>query len=133
MKRLSTRELDVLSSLWNSDKPMTMTDISNSQHDLTQSTVNGVLRKLLSLDLIEVSGTARVGNTFGRTYVPKPSSKDVIMEYLSDSYKKFDKVIPKPNFFVALLESNDDIEESRNEIANLEMMLEEFKRNNGLE
>jgi predicted transcriptional regulator len=125
---LTTRELDVLSSLWNSEKPMTMTDIVKSQHDLTQGTVNAVLKKLMSLELIEITGSVRSGKTMSRTYVPKAASKDFVMQYLSDSYSKFDKVISKSDFLVALLKNNGNAEQSKDEVKHLKKMLDEFER-----
>ena len=71
---LNTRELDILNILWNSGVPMTSSDIVNAGRGLSQSTVQAVLRKLLSASLVKVCGITHRGNVLSRRYEPEASS-----------------------------------------------------------
>ena len=50
--KLNFKELEVLKILHESDRALTSTEIVNSDIDLTQSTVQAVLRKLLANELL---------------------------------------------------------------------------------
>ena len=48
---LSEREMNVMQVLWKYEKPMTVTEIVESEKELTTPTVHTVLRKLLQFRL----------------------------------------------------------------------------------
>ena len=50
---INPRELEILNILWNSEEPMTSSQIVNVGDMLSQSTVQTVLRKLLKAKLVE--------------------------------------------------------------------------------
>lgn len=91
---LNQREIDVLNILWLAREPMTCSDIVAEKRDLTQNTAIAVIRKLLSAGLINIHGTTYCGRVLGRTYVPAPESKQVILQDFVDRYASIKGVIP---------------------------------------
>lgn len=91
---LSEREIDMLNILWQMKKPMTCSDIVAEKRELTQNTGTAVIRRLLAEGLIEIHGTTYCGRVLGRTYVPTPKSREVILQEFVELYKRFKDVIP---------------------------------------
>lgn len=78
---MNKRDLEVLNILFKSESEMTSTDVCNAQHDLTQSTVIAVLRKLLGDGLVQVAGVTHSGKVLSRTYLPTSEAKKAVLEY----------------------------------------------------
>ena len=128
MAQMNPRELDVLNILWQSEEPMMATDIVNARVGLTQSTVTAVLRKLLNENLVEVVGITHSGRVLSRTYRPTEISRDVILQYFTDSYNSFSNVIPESEICVAILTQNKAPEKAKAEIKKLKSMLSDFEK-----
>ena len=128
MTQLNSRELDVLNILWKTDEPMTSTDIVNEQHELTQSTVIAVLRKLLKDNLVEVSGVTHSGRVLSRTYRPTEESKDVILQHFADQYAHFKNVVPKSKLFAVILAIEQEPEQMKKEITKIKEMLVKYEK-----
>lgn len=128
MPRLNPRELDVLNILWKSDEPMTSTDIVNQQRGLTQSTVIAVLRKLLSDELVEVTGVTYSGKVLSRTYRATEKSRKVIMDNFADDYASFKNVVTKSEMCAAILGVEQNPEQLRAEVLKLKEILNEFEK-----
>ena len=58
---LSEREMNVMQVLWKYEKPMTVTEIVESEKELTTPTVHTVLRKLLDKGYVQVIDTVQTG------------------------------------------------------------------------
>ena len=85
---MNQRELEVLNIICAAKEPVTATDIVNCKRDLTQSTVIAVLRRLLAMGAVEVSGVTHSGKVLSRTYVPGPKAKEVIREYYTEEFAR---------------------------------------------
>ncbi len=75
--KLNPRELEVLKILHESERALTSTEIVNSGAELTQSTVQAVLRKLLANELVEVQGVTHSGNVFKLNDDESKKEKDI--------------------------------------------------------
>ena len=128
MPRLNPRELDVLNILWKSDEPMTSTDIVNQQRGLTQSTVIAVLRKLLSDELVEVTGVTYSGKVLSRTYRATEKSRKVIMDNFADDYASFKNVVTKSEMCAAILGVEQNPEQLRVEVLKLKEILNDVEK-----
>ena len=91
--KLNPRELEVLKILHESERALTSTEIVNSGAELTQSTVQAVLRKLLANELVEVQGVTHSGNVLSRTFGATEKSKEVLTEKFLQDYKSFRSMI----------------------------------------
>lgn len=127
---INPRELEILNILWNSEEPMTSSQIVNVGDMLSQSTVQTVLRKLLKAKLVEVTGVTYSGNVLSRTYKPSDASRDVILKKFVDDYNGFRNIISKETLVAAMLDTDCSAKERANEIANLKNMLKEYEKNN---
>ena len=75
---LSEREMNVMQVLWKYEKPMTVTEIVESEKELTTPTVYTVLRKLLDKGYVQVIDTVQTGKVFARRYKAKKTQDEEI-------------------------------------------------------
>lgn len=127
---INPRELEILNILWNSDEPMTSSQIVNVGDMLSQSTVQTVLRKLLKAKLVEVTGVTYSGNVLSRTYKPSEASRDVLLQKFVDDYNGFRNIISKETLVAAMLDTDSSAKERADEIASLKNMLKEYEKKN---
>lgn len=126
--KLNPRELEVLKILHESDRALTSTEIVNSGSELTQSTVQAVLRKLLAAELVEVQGVTHSGNVLSRTFGPTEKSKQVLTEKFLNDYKSFRTIISKRTAVAGMFEMDDDDSRRAEDIKELEKLLDEIRK-----
>lgn len=127
---INPRELEILNILWNSEEPMTSSQIVNVGDMLSQSTVQTVLRKLLKAKLVEVTGVTYSGNVLSRTYKPSEASREVILQKFVEDYNGFRNIISKETLIAAMLDTDSSDKERAAEIASLKTMLKEYEKKN---
>jgi len=106
--KLNPRELEVLKILHENDRALTSTEIVNAGEELTQSTVQAVLRKMLAAELVEVQGVTHSGNVLSRTFGATPKSREVLTEKFLREIRSFHSIIDKMDILAALMESEED-------------------------
>lgn len=126
--KLNPRELEVLKILNDSDRALTSTEIVNGGAELTQSTVQAVLRKLLAAELVEVQGVTHSGNVLSRTFGPTEKSKEVLTQKFFNDYRAFSSIISKAKALAGMFEMDDDLSNREQEIAEIEALLAELKK-----
>ena len=126
--KLNPRELEVLKILHESERALTSTEIVNSGAELTQSTVQAVLRKLLANGLVEVQGVTHSGNVLSRTFGPTAKSKDVLTEKFLQDYKSFRSIISMQTAVAGMFKLNDDESKKEKDIKDLEKLLADLKK-----
>lgn len=89
---LSLRELNVINILA-AKAPATSTDICNGMHDLTQSTVIAVLRKLLAANLVEVTGVTHSGKVLSRQYALTSAGKQAVINHFLTELESVSNII----------------------------------------
>lgn len=124
---MTQREIDILSTLCESDRAMSLADILNARPDLIKSTVAATLAKLLNEKLIEVDGIAYSGKVLCRTYRPTPASKDKVLISLAEDYNSVRKMISQSDFIASILRLDEDKDKAKEEIAKLRAMLDNFE------
>ena len=84
---LSEREMNVMQVLWKYEKPMTVTEIVESEKELTTPTVHTVLRKWLDKGYVQVIDTVQTGKVFARRYKAKKTQDEEIEEKIEKCMK----------------------------------------------
>lgn len=125
--RLTKRENQILDILWDNTEPMTASEIVSAYPDLTKSTVQAVLRKLLTNKYIEVADIVHSGTVLCRKYRPTFSRSQFISSQLKRSFSINPAAISRMELFSGLLGDLEDSTISLNEIEEMEKMLEEYK------
>lgn len=125
--RLTKRENQILDILWDNTEPMTASEIVSAYPDLTKSTVQAVLRKLLTNKYIEVADIVHSGTVLCRKYRPTFSRSQFIASQLKRSFSINPAAISRMELFSGLLGDLEDSTISLNEIEEMEKMLEEYK------
>jgi len=126
--KLNPRELEVLKILHESERALTSTEIVNSGAELTQSTVQAVLRKLLANELVEVQGVTHSGNVLSRTFGATEKSKEVLTEKFLQDYKSFRSIISIQTAVAGMLEMAPDAAKKEKDIKDLEKLLSDLRK-----
>ena len=73
---LTNREMDILSILWSSEKPLTVAEIVDASNGtLKANTVQAVVKLLLNRNLVEVCDIVYSGTVLCRNYRPTKDSR----------------------------------------------------------
>ncbi|MBM6668979.1 BlaI/MecI/CopY family transcriptional regulator [Lacrimispora saccharolytica] len=131
--KLTKRDVEILSILWNSNHSMTASEISEASPGLSVNTVQAVLRKLLKNKLIEIENIVYSGTVLARSYIPLITAQDYALAKLAMDYQKFEKQISKGAVLVTLLDLENDPQKNSEEAQELEKILEEYKKRKNIE
>lgn len=126
--KLTKRDIEILSILWNSNRSMTASEISEASPELSVNTVQAVLRKLLKNKLIKIENIVYSGTVLARSYIPIISAKDYALAKLIMDYQKFEEQISKGAVLVSLLDLENDPQKNSEETKELERILAEYKK-----
>lgn len=128
--KLTNRDLDVLDVLWDSEKPMTASEIVAANPTLKKNTVQPTLRKLLKNELIQVADIVYSGTVLSRSYIPSMSRKEFSLYRLSSEYRQLEKDVSKASFFSFLLKTEEDPDRFQEDLRQLEELVESYKDKN---
>ncbi|MBO1308680.1 BlaI/MecI/CopY family transcriptional regulator [Enterococcus sp. 669A] len=117
--KLTKKELEILTILWGSDKPLTARQIIEKNPSLGMSTVQSVLKKLAKNKLIETAEIVYSGTVLTRSYSPIVDEETFIL----DQYDDFSMSKLLAGFLV-----KQPKEELGAEISKIEKLLEEKKK-----
>lgn len=126
--KLTRRDLDVLSVLWDSEKPLTASEIVAANPALNKNTVQPVLRKLLKNELVQVADIVYSGTVLSRSYIPSISRQELSLYRLSSEYRQLEKDVSKASFVSFLLKTEDNQEKFQKDLRELEELLESYKQ-----
>lgn len=126
--KLTNRELEIMRILWESEKPLTATEIFNlmDDKDISIFSVQNAIKSLFLKKVIEVTSYTQVYKTNAREYSPVMSANDYAVMQFSHYFDPSKKT-PLPHLVSSLLK----LENSENEwnvIEELEQTLEARKR-----
>lgn len=127
--KLTSREIDVMNILWNTEKPLIASEISEAKPDLTINTVQAVLRKLLKYQFIEIADIVYSGTVLSRSYRPTITSEEFAVQKMTADYLSFQKSPSKSLLVSALLDTEDDPVQAKKTIDELQSMLNDYKKN----
>jgi len=125
--KLNQRDRDVLRILHSSDQALTVTQIVKSGYGLTQSTVQAVIRKLLSAGLIEVQEIKYSGNVLCRAFCTTEKSKEILNQWLLDIIKEYKRIIGIRAVVQGMIELEEDAGKRTEDILELEKLLGELE------
>ncbi len=110
MKKVTSRELDVLSVLCGSEKNLTASEIVEKNSNLSINTVHTVLREMLRSGHVEVAAIVQSGNVLGRSYVATAKARELITQHFITQHKAIARSVPPDMLFSAMLENVNDTE-----------------------
>ena len=126
--KLTRCDLDILSVLWDSEKPLTASEIVAANPALNKNTVQPVLRKLLKNELVQVADIVYSGTVLSRSYIPSVSREEVSLYRLSSEYRQLEKDVSKASFVSFLLKTEENQEKFQKDLRELEELLESYKQ-----
>lgn len=69
-KRLTSKEYEIMKILWDSEKPLLISDIHMKADKIADNSLHPMINKLIQKGFIEVTGSVRVVKTVSRLYAP---------------------------------------------------------------
>ncbi len=120
---LTKSEKEIMGLLWNTDRPLTATEIVNLTPERTwkKSYIHLLINSLIEKQLIRSESLVRTGRNFGRAFVATMSEEEfLILQITASKHFSPDSI---PFLVSALLNATDDLAV----IQSLEKILEEKK------
>lgn len=127
-KYLNPKEYNILHMLLHADEPLSVAQILKLQPDMTANIVQPAIRKLLKLKLIEIADISINHNILARRFQPTASAPDTIRKMFVDDYLRFSRLVSGQSLFSALLRADDSPDIAQKEVAELERLLDEYKK-----
>lgn len=105
---LTKSEKEIMHLLWNSDRPLTATEIVNMTPERTwkKSYIHLLINSLIEKELIRSESMVRTGRNFGRTFVATTSEEDFLIHQITSSSNFSSSSIPR--LASAMLDACDD-------------------------
>ena len=116
--KLTKRESEIMSILWNTDSEMSAIDIMNASDGISLNTIQQTLQKLLKLNFIHISGVGMHKKSLTRLFRPSVDEADYISAFISKSAfaKLASNFIKQVNNEEALEELSEIIVRKREEL-----------------
>lgn len=111
-----------------SEEPLSVSQLVKICPDLTANIVQPAIRKLLKLKLIEVADISVDGNILARRFRPTADAPDILQKMFVDDYLRFKSLVSGQSLFSALVRADESPDEARREIAELEQLLDKYKK-----
>lgn len=128
MQTLSRSEMEIMSALWASGKPLSRTEIieASPQKTWKASSIHILLNSLLEKQMIFVDGFTKTGSHYGRTFAPAITEAQCVAMQIQrmDSFQKGQAEAVK-NVVSALL---DEAELGDETLLELEKLLREKRK-----
>ena len=127
--KMAQKELDVLSLLLRSKKPMAISDIVATNPDYTINMIKPIIRKLCYLEMVEVAGIVYRGTSIARTFQPTKTAHLVLQDIFQQEYLSFRELFTDNSLLLALVKSEFSNNTEEAEIDRLENILKTFRKN----
>lgn len=82
VSHLTKRENEIMEIFWRSEKPLSSNDICLEAPHISKNTVQAVIRKLLSMNFIEIAGLGYNKNALTREFSPCISQAEYFDNFL---------------------------------------------------
>lgn len=122
---LTEKEMEIMTILWQSDKPLVASEITKVNKSLNINTVQAVIRKLLGKEYIEVADIVYSGTVLTRSYRPVLTKNELTVQQFAEQLREENNKIIIPNLVATLLKHEKNEKEI---IEQLEKLLEERKK-----
>ena len=107
-ERLFGRELLVINTLCAAGHPMTVQDMVDAHHRVSQSTIQSVVRKLLEKGLLQVTGVTHCSNVLARTFDVTEEARKEVIQYILEEYQQIRSVISVSEAIMAMIKSEEN-------------------------
>ena len=84
MKRITSKQLEIMQVLWRSDQSLTASEIASSDPALNINTVQVCIRQLLKNEYIQVADIVYSGTVLCRSYSPIISKQEYVDTFFRD-------------------------------------------------
>ena len=85
MKKITSKQLEVMQVLWSTDRSLTASEIANATDILNINTVQVCIRQLLQKEYIQVADIVYSGTVLCRSYSPLISKQAYVSEFFQNA------------------------------------------------
>ena len=122
IEKLTKSELEILTVLWSSDRPLSRAEIldRSPKRSWKESSIHLLLNHLIEKRMIRVNGFAKSGSHYGRTYSPLLSEAEYLAAQIQqiESFQA-DQAGTVTQLFSALLDDSELTDETYQELERL--------------
>ena len=125
----SSRELEVLETLWKADRSLTGTEIVESSPNKTwkESTIHILLKSLIKKSLIKVDGFAQTTTNIAKTFTPLISANEFLASQISySSIYRDSGQVSFGSVVATLLKQSEDVTEKQQLVDELKKIIDEI-------
>ncbi|MDO4300520.1 MAG: BlaI/MecI/CopY family transcriptional regulator [Clostridia bacterium] len=123
---LTKKEYEVMKVLWNSEKPLLISDLLLMTENVAENSLHPMVKSLLKKGYIKVVGNMKVAKTQSRFYAPALTVDEYAAIQLNEIFSAFDKKFNFSNFLAYFASHNK--RKSNLIVAELENFLDEYKK-----
>ncbi len=85
MEKITSKQLEVMQVLWNSDRSLTASEIAEADRELNINTVQVCIRGLLKKEYIHVADIVYSGTVLCRSYAPLIAKQDYVTTFFENA------------------------------------------------
>lgn len=125
--RLTNKEYEIMKILWESDKPMLISDIIVKADKIATNSLHPMIKKLIKNGFISVAGNVRVSKTKSRLYAPAITIDEYAAMQMDEILRTSNKKLNWNNilsYFIKYHKKDDRI------ISELEEFIEKYNKKN---
>jgi predicted transcriptional regulator len=127
---LTSKEYEIMQVLWNSEKPLLMSEITELSTSVSANSMHPMINHLIDKGLVKVAGNVKVVKVPSRLYEAAISAEDYAALQSSYMFKNLDKKFDIRNFLMCFTKrhkvSDDEV------IKELENYIAEYKKENNI-
>ena len=128
---LTAREYEIMKILWNSEKPMIISDILALTQTVAKNSLHPMINNLMKRKYIKVVGNIKVAKTYCRMYAPAITVDEYAAQQLNDLFSDTNKSFDVASFLSYLTKrgrkKTDDVF-----INEMEKFIESYKNENNI-
>lgn len=126
--KLTKRELEVMRILWESEKPLMVSEIVQRDKNGTIYSVQRIIQNLIKKDMVAVDSIAYNKKALGRTFKPLVSSESIELDNMREMFSKMGSRNIAASHLIAALLPADNSEQTLEELNRLEKIICERKK-----
>lgn len=127
---LTNKEYEIMKILWDSDKPMLISDILDKADNIADNSLHPMIRKLINYGYIKVVGNVKVVKTISRLYAPAIDVDEYAAMHLEGIMKTSDRKLDFKNVLAYFAKHNN--KNNNDIIAEVEEFIKEYKEDENL-
>lgn len=128
IEHLTNKEHEIMTILWNSDRPMAISEIASKTKTVAPNSMHPMVNSLLAKNFIRVAGNVKLVKTNSRLYAPAVTVDEYVSSQIVDIYRSSNKQMDMTVLMSAFVKYGSNKQRSGEIVAELEHFVAEYKK-----